>query len=690
MLGDFDDATFRYYDVESRFFTRDDSYRVITDGPSGALEEYEIAYTFGVYPLQQYLVALDGGRLQPLTIAWDARPVEDGGHRWFHLYPDEFIAHDDPLHWTGPELNWNYMCAECHSTNLEKNFDRGSRTFDTTWSEVNVGCEGCHGPASRHLALAEAGELERGNGLSVDLDDTGGAVWEMNAATGIAERSRVRLRAPRQADACGRCHSRRSQIAAAYDFGRSLLDTHLPALLDDGLYFADGQIRDEVYVWGSFLQSRMYEAGVSCTDCHDPHTAALKTGSEASGVCATCHLRSRFDTREHHHHADGDVDCVDCHMASRNYMQIDGRRDHSFRVPRPDLTASTGAPNACGQCHPAQGPEWADAVLRNWFGPARSPHFAAAIHAGRTRGARANALLVAAADDPTQPGIARGTALSLLAWPLDTAAARAIRAGLGSGDPLIRLGAARALRSAPADIRMQWASSLLDDPLLALRLEAVGVLLPLRSSMPGESFASFAEAENEYLAAQLVNAERPEAYTNLGGMFLARGDVPRAERSFRTALDIQPLATPARVNLADLYRQLSRDEDAQALLEEGLALDPDNGALRHALGLLLVRQQETEAALAELERAAELDPDNPRYAYVYGVGLNSIGETDAAIAVLERARQSFDGDFDIGWALVTTLRDAGRSDDARIAAESLRQQFPDNPDVAALLDTLTD
>ncbi len=688
VLGNFDDVTHRYFDTEFQFSTRDGRYWVSTANETGEQQTFEIVYTFGVFPLQQYLIDFSGGRLQPLSVAWDSRDAGVGGQRWFHLYPDEYIGPGDPLHWTGPEQNWNYMCAECHSTNLVKNFDRGTRTYDTAWSEINVGCEGCHGPASRHVALAGAGA--GGGGLAVDLDDAGSAVWQMNPDTGIAERSQLRMRPPRQPDACGRCHSRRSQLADGYEYGRALLDTHRPSLLEDGLYYADGQIRDEVYVWGSFLQSKMYQAGVSCTDCHDPHTASLKTGGEPSNICASCHLPDRFATAEHHHHAEGQVECVDCHMPSRDYMIVDGRRDHSFRTPRPDLTISTASPNACDNCHSAQGAEWSDAILRNWYGGDRPAHYAEAIHAGRNRAANANSALARVSFNTEFPGIARATALSLLAWPLDTASADAIREGLGSGDGLVRLGALRALQSAPPDVRLAWATPLLDDPVLSVRLEASSVLMPLRNRIAPDWAAAYADAENEYLSAQLANAERPEAYTNLGGLFLSRGDLDNAERSLQTALRIQPLAVSARVNLADLYRQQARDDDARVLLEEGIGMDPSNAPLRHSLGLLLVRQGDVDNALGELRRAAEFDPGNSRYTYVYAVALNSIGNSAESIAVLRGARETFAGDFDIAWALVTTLRDAGETGEAHAAAAALRRQFPDNPDVSSLLETITD
>jgi len=689
VVGNFDNVTVNHGGVESFFFTRDGGFRVRTDNADGELEEFEIRYAFGVTPLQQYLIEFSDGRLQTLPLAWDARDEAAGGQRWFHVYGEETIAHDDLLHWTGREQNWNYMCAECHSTDLQKNFDTETQSFATSWSEINIGCEGCHGPGSQHIALADVGALAGTMGLAVDLDDAGRAVWEMNPGTGIAERSELRMRPPQQPESCGRCHSRRAAITEEYQYGQVLLDTHMPSLLDENLYFADGQIEDEVYVWGSFMQSKMYQAGVSCSDCHDPHTANLKASGEVSTICSTCHLPEKFASADHHKHEPEQVSCVDCHMPSRDYMVIDGRRDHSFRVPRPDLTLSTGSPNACENCHEEKGAEWASATLNDWNGGVRPIHYAEAIAAGRGRNAGANALLVDVVNNTSFPGIARATAVSLIGAPLDSASVAAIRSGLNNADALLRLGSLRALRNAPGELLVQLVSPLLTDSVRAVRIETASLLSRVRSGLPQGSLAAFDAAENEYIASQAAIAERPEAHSNLASFYAARGDVRRAELSYQQALRMEPRAVAARVNLADLYRQLDRDEEAKELLQAGLELDADSAALAHTLGLLLIRVNQSEDALVELERAAILEPRNSRYQYVYAIGLNTFGRTDEAINVLQASRQEFASDFDIGWALITILRDAGRIDDARREALQLQMQYPENQDVRALLASFT-
>ncbi len=675
ILGDFD--------ASSIYSERDGKYWARIDNADGELQDLEGKYTFGVWPLQQYLVETSGGRLQTLPIAWDARPENEGGQRWFHVYGDEAITHSDLLHWTGREQNWNYMCAECHSTGLEKNFDASTDSFNTDWAEINVACEACHGPGSRHVADPKSG-------FDVDLNDAGDASWIMNAATGIALRSETRNGPSVQPEACGRCHARRGVIATEYEFGRPLTDTHRPSLLDEHLYYPDGQILDEVYVYGSFLQSKMYGAGVTCSDCHDPHTAELKTTGKLSGVCASCHLPSKFDSTEHHHHPQSAVECVDCHMPSTTYMVVDPRRDHSFRVPRPELTISTGSPNACTQCHDDQDDNWAVNAVERWYaessdGPA---HFSEAIHAGRLARVGANDALIEVINDQDISGIVRATALTLLAAPFADDVAAVIKRELSASDPLIRIGALIALEGVAPEFRGQWAASLLRDPIRAVRMQAVSTLSPARSTLRQSGQESFRVAELEYVDSQMAISERPEAHLNLGNLYLNGGNAAKAEQSFRLALQIEPRAVAARANLADLYRQTQRDADAEQLLRDGLELDGGSPALHHALGLVLVRGGQPDDALGELALAAELDSNNSRFAYVYAVALNSLGHGAQAIKVLENAQASFPANYDIAWALATMYRDIGQTDDARAAAEGILSQYPNDQNSRRLLESL--
>ncbi|MDX1345904.1 MAG: multiheme c-type cytochrome, partial [Sedimenticolaceae bacterium] len=403
VLGNFDNASMEHYGITSKFFRNGDRFMVRTEGPDGKLQDYEVTYTFGVYPLQQYLVPFPDGRLQALPLAWDSRSKEEGGQRWFHLYPNERIGPGDELHWTGPQQNWNYMCAECHSTDLKKNYDQASDTFDTTWSEINVSCEACHGPGSQHVAWARkeqgSDKYSETMGLVAEFNERKDAAWTMDPKTGNALRNKPRT-TDSEIEVCAQCHSRRSSISQDYVPGKPFMDHYVPSLLVDGLYHADGQIDDEVYVYGSFLQSKMYAAGVTCSDCHEPHSLALR--SPGNGVCAQCHLPAKYDSKSHHFHEPGSegASCAECHMPPKNYMVVDPRHDHSMRIPRPDLSVKLGTPNACNNCHADRDAGWAAQQVKTWYGDSLPGHqaYAETLNAARRDAPGAGEELAAVVD----------------------------------------------------------------------------------------------------------------------------------------------------------------------------------------------------------------------------------------------------------------------------------------------------
>ena len=689
VLGDFDNASLEYFGATTRFFVRDGGYYVETADGSGQDREFRIAYTFGVEPLQQYLVEFPGGRLQTLAFSWDTRPVAAGGQRWFHVYGDDYIAPDDELHWTRREQNWNYMCAECHSTNVDMGFDADSDSFATTYSEISVGCEACHGPGSKHIARAGAEYATGGSGLQVDLDDHARASWVMNPQTGIAALSETGTKIQQQPETCGRCHARRGIITAEYEYGEPLADTHMPALLDESLYFADGQILDEVYVYGSFLQSRMYRAGVTCSDCHNPHSNKLVTGVDPNAVCAQCHAVSRFSVIEHAGHEADQAGCVDCHMTSRTYMVVDNRRDHSFRVPRPDLTSAIGTPNACSGCHGDQDNDWATAAISGWRGSeaAPRPEFGTALDAGRH--GFANPELLQVINDGAYPGIARATALSLLAQPFGSQDIRTLGTQLGSPDPLLRIAALRQLRALPTQLRLRLpGAGLLADPVRGVRIEAAVSYAGMQDLLPVEDARAYGQAERDFRDAYGNIANRPEALLALATFEMAEGNVPAAIARYEQALHIEPRAATARANLADALRGLNQEARAEAVLRDGLALDDTNGSLHHALGLSLIRSGRRPDALEELRRAAQLEPDNARFAYVFAIALNSMDQRAGALEVLRDAHERFDADFEVAMALATILRDSGDSQGALNIAYALARRHPEQPDVLALLRSL--
>jgi predicted CXXCH cytochrome family protein len=693
VLGDFENAKFKHGDVESTFFKRDDKFMVRTDGPDGKLTDYPITYTFGVTPLQQYLIAFPGGRFQVLSIAWDSRTKAEGGQYWFHLYPKEKMGHTDQLHWTKRYQNWNMECAECHSTNLKKGYDAGTDSYKTTFNEINVACESCHGPASLHVKWARQAQSpysEDDKGLGVKLQSHWQEAWKFSANdTAIAHREKPANEA--LMNTCWTCHSRRLTMVEGSPSGLPLEDTHRPALLTQPTYHADGQQRDEDYTWGSFRQSKMFQKGVTCMDCHEPH--ALKLRAEGNALCTRCHNAENFDTEKHHFHKQDSLGakCMDCHAPEQNYMVNDGRHDHSFRLPRPDLSLSLGSPNACTQCHQQRKPGWAATTLDKWYGKTwrNRLHYGTVLHAGAMQGAKALPTLLELAQDSAGPAIVRATALTLITPLMGPEQLVFARQQLKDPDPSVRIAALGLLESVDPINRALSVSPLLTDPVRGVRIEAARILADVPDSqIAATRLSARNSALAEYLDYLKLNADWPAENINLGNLYLRQGKIDEAIAVYQRAITLDPLFVGAYANLADAYRQQSRDDEGEKQLRKGLSLIPDAADLHHALGLLLVRKGDKTTALQEFAKASKLALADARYAYVYGIALNSMGKQHEALAVLKAADTRQPHNLQILSALISMQREAGDNKAALVYARKDAVALPNNKEIQKLITEL--
>jgi predicted CXXCH cytochrome family protein len=662
VLGDFDDAVFEYDGVTSRFYKKDEGYFAFTEGPGGEMTEFEVLYTFGVEPLQQYLVPFPGGRLQALPLAWDTEQ-----QRWFDLYPETDISADDWLHWTRNGQNWNGMCAECHSTDLRKNYDPETKTFDTTWSEIDVSCEACHGPASRHMAWAEIDPMGR-----PDVENYGLVV-----DTSVMDNRQ-------QVEMCAPCHSRRSEIGD-YDHGPvELLENLLPSLLREGVYHADGQILEEDYVWGSFVQSKMYRNGVRCSDCHDAHSLALhKEGNE---LCLQCHRADAYDAYEHHFHkkvyegqpSDGAL-CVKCHMPEQPFMVIDYRADHSLRVPRPDLSLEIGVPNSCSQsgCHDDQTVEWSADAYTTWYGQARRPHFGSVLAAAQAGDPSAQEGLISLVESPLYPAVVRATALDALQAYPDERTNQAMQRALGDDEALVRHTAVESVAAATPEGLVELLAPLLFDSVRAVRIRTAARL----GSVGREYFKAYQrEALDkelaEYIGAMRASLDFAATGMNLGNLYNAQGEAATAEHYYRTALEVDDLFYPAKMNLAVLLSQQGENNEAEQLLREVLEAYPEQYDAAYSLALLLIGVNRVDEGMLYLARSAEGMPQRSRVQYNYGLLLAQLSRDDEAEVALRSALDLEPDSYDYLYALIDFHYKRGHLDKALVLADRMIQAHP--------------
>ncbi|RMF43651.1 MAG: hypothetical protein D6753_04590 [Planctomycetota bacterium] len=704
--ANFDNVEIEHHGIVSRAYRDGDRYMIRTEGPDGQMHDYEVKYTFGWEPLQQYMVEFpapgrqqDGTlpRIQVLRLSWDT-----GRKEWFYLAPpdvSEKLDPDDDLHWTGIAQRWNTMCAECHSTDYQKNFvpafEKASKSgesnsadssqwypgeYHSTFVEINVACEACHGPASLHVELAR--KWFPG--------------WNRQRGYGLAN---LKLSAEHQIQACAPCHSRRNVVHPGFRAGHAFYDHYTNELLHEPIYYPDGQILDEDYVHGSFIQSKMYHKNIRCTDCHDPHTARLK--HDGNAVCTSCHQHpaAKYDSIGHHFHQPGSEGamCVNCHMPATTYMAVDARRDHSLRIPRPDLSTPLEAPNACTGCHlnpdniaAEKGPRlklyqdwmaaaregddevrreieranaWCDAACDRWYGEnrRRDPHFGVALHAGQERSDNAVELLseLLSRRGFEGPAIARATALDLLSQ-IDPETA-GYEGGRSANDdhPLVRTAAARALASGDNPTRgISYLQNLLTDPVRSVRVEAARNILELPQELVSpDKVGDLRRALEELQEGLKYNNDRAGAHMALALIAERQGRIQQAIRHYENAIAVEPRVAGPRTNLAALLeanlqrqppsnpatasalqeriKELRKEE--LSLLERDVALLPTAAAIRYRYGLALYLDGQPEKAIEHLVAAAELEPEAAAYAQAAAMLFEHLGKWDQALRWGEEA-----------------------------------------------------
>jgi tetratricopeptide (TPR) repeat protein len=680
VLGNFENYEFRHNGQTHHMFSKEGKFFVNTNGPDGKFGDFQVAYTFGYTPLQQYLIPFEGGRLQCLPIAWDTERK-----RWFHLgdtvYSGQQIKPDNWLYWTNQAQNWNGMCADCHSTNLRKNYDPSTNIFRTTWSEIDVSCEACHGPASDHIEWAKLPEGSRPSDVN----------------TGLIVRTR-NLDNKELLNVCARCHSRRS-IMGDYDNNNDdLLNYMIPQLITTPIYHADGQILEEDYEYASFTQSKMFEKGIKCSDCHDSHS--VKTLKHDNQLCLKCHRPDIYDSPSHHFHKMAvpgvlpalvnrgepqykqgtGSQCVNCHMVGRYYMGVDYRRDHSFRNPRPDLTITIGTPNACNDCHKDKTIAWSQSFIEKWYGARKRPHYGETFAAANRRDPKAVPDLILYAGNELFPLMVRATAVSLLANYDDSLSRKSVEKALTDPFSLVRHSAINGFD--PEDIKSfeKLMKPLLNDPVKGIRIEAAIRL----STVPEEQLSDPVKKARraallEYTDVNLYVSDFPGGRYNLGIMYANAGELEKAAESYRAALKTDNLFYIAKVNLATVYNEQGKNDEAESLLREVLNENPELHQVYYSLALLLAEKGNIPESRKYFLKAAELLPEQPRIIYNLALLENSHGNKLLAEEYLLKALNSEPDNFDFLYALCTFYLENKQNTKAAVYASQLVAKFPGNP-----------
>ena len=728
VLGNFNDTLVIFHDIQTRFFVEDGQYKLTTTNKQNKVQTFDVPYTFGFYPLQQYLVDVGEGKLQAFNITWDSRSKEEGGQRWFHLQPIEKITPEHPFFWQRHFQNWNSRCADCHTTDLKRNFEPKSNTFATQFSEVNVACESCHGPAGQHIKLAKKGALSaQDSGFRQTLPTLKNFSFSPNNpiahADGKPNNSEINV--------CARCHSLRTPLTqpfantkqtyqdthdkTAANSNKNYQDTHdktaansknnyqdthdktaanskknyqdthgksnhnphakqpQQRFVDDNrlewirapFYHANGSINEEVFVAGSFMQSKMQHAGVTCSNCHNAHTGKVKI--QGNGLCLQCHQAETFNSPEHHHHTpqtEGAM-CVNCHMPEKTYMGVDDRRDHSFLIPDLSFNGDSSEPQACLACHDKEDEHWRQKSQKVWGSNTNSNVWQATRQQVQDGAPEGLEQAIAFIQNPANSRLRQASLLADLSQYRSQQGVDIALENLESDSALLRRAAVESLEILSPQARWQVLSQKLNEPSKSVRFEMARLLTDSLGQLSRSDKAKLLPLLNEYRAMLEINADSPITQLAIGNLNTQLGDLAGAEQAYLTAYKIEPSYIPVLIQISEFYRQQGQDEKGAGYLSKALKVEPNNAQANHALGLFKIRQKQYGQALSNLKIAAHSDEAMPSFAYIYAVALEQQDRIKLAISELEKAHQRWPRDGDVMSALISYLRKTGQNDKAQ-------------------------
>lgn len=654
ILAPFKGEVFKSQGVTSTFFQKEGKFYANTEGRDGKNHDYEIIYTFGLTPLQQYIVLFPDGHYQCLRTAYDTEK-----EKWFDLYPDFKVVHSEWLHWSRGGLNWNTMCSDCHSTNVKKNYNEKDHSYDTNYAIINVSCEACHGPGKDHVSNA----VIKGNNYKND------GTMQM---TNLGSKELV--------DACARCHARRENISLFHTPQGTFLDHYFPQLIRENLYHADGQILDEDYVYGSFVQSKMYHEGVSCKDCHNVHSTQRKFNDNR--LCLQCHEGPKYDTETHHKHPMGTESalCINCHMPGKHYMGNDFRRDHSFRIPRPDLSLKYNNPNVCSGCHKDKDDQWAYDNFVKLYGEPKKDHFSDKLAPGITRAVGGKDSLIALVKDTTYPDIARASAVSNLNNYVSEININEVLNFLKDKSPLVKGATADLLFELKAGTdNYKVLLPLLKDKKRAVRVKAFFALSAVPSSKIPEEYKPFYDKVRIEFAQNLkVGGEFSGGKMKRAQYYMGVGKISSAIKTLEEALVLDPINNIVRTTLANLYYQNKQYTDAENAYKTILKQEPGFGLTNFDYGLLLNEIGKPKEAILQLKKALEFMPENDRIVYNLALLYFQNKQTINAVSVLKVQLKRNPTNTDLMYLLAYIYNQNKQVGLAKKQVEKLLQLDPNN------------
>lgn len=590
-------------------------YQLSGPSPEFSIEEVGsglpgvVEAVIGETPIRQYLITFPDGRYQIQGLTWDPH-----NKQWFNVFGDEDRNQGDWGHWSQQGMNWNSNCAWCHMTDFEKNYDLRTNSYASEWKIEGISCIQCHSGMKEHVAAARSGNYEP-------------TLTEPNIELAM--------------DNCASCHARREELTANGFKAGEKFDEHFRLVLPDlpNAYFVDGKANEEDYVFASLKMSRMGHKGVSCLDCHNPHSHETILPVEDNSLCMRCHATGLNEatiidpvTHSQHPLNSAGNQCVSCHMPERLYMQRDARRDHGFTIPDPQLTIDYDVPNACQACHGDKTVEWARDAVESWF-----------PHSERRQELRERARILDAyyRGDSESWKEAHGllqseenvywrSAYLRILGAMAPGTPESLEAALNSmksKSPVERESALRILSN--RGDRLPDLQRALYDSSRLVRNQAADTLSMMYN--PNQS------AFQEWLEYAEANADRPAGALRRAELAVQQGDVALAKQLAEKAASFDRNNAHLLYDIAIMFARVGDLDGAMSKISDAKLIDSSLGILWFGEGLLYAEKGDTRRSIESMEAAVEKDASQDRWWYNLGVAYLQTGESDKAKKALEKA-----------------------------------------------------
>lgn len=639
------------------------------EGPDGR-KKYAIEHTLGGKNVFYFLTPLERGRLQVLPLAYDVNRKE-----WFDTAGSALRhfanAPDTPLHWKDPAYTFNTSCFNCHVSQLTKNFDPKSDSYQTKWGEPGINCETCHGPSAEHVRLAR--NLKPGEPMKDPKLIVTGALTP-------AQRNAM----------CGACHAKLAPLTSNFTPGDRFFDHFAMTTLEDRDFHPDGRDLGENFTMTTWGLSRCAQAGkLDCVHCHTSSGRYKFRTGDPNAACLPCHAERVKTVAQHSHHAADSKgsQCIACHMPMTEFARM-RRSDHSMRPPTPATTIAHKSPNACNLCHGEETPSWADKYVREWH----KDDYQAPIlrRAGMVDAARKGdwsklGEIVKYLSSPDREEIWAASLLRLLRGCPEETKWPAVLACLTDKSPLVRSAAVETMGDQP---RPPFVPALLGatrDDFRLVRVQAAAALASLpRESLSAADRTAVEAATSEYLASLRCRPDDYASRYNLGNFYLGRGEVKTAIEEFDASLHLQPQNVAPFANRALAYAALGQNDKAEQSLRGALALEPGNPAVNLNLGMLLAELGRTADAEQAFRTAFKSDPRSAAAAFNLGVMLSKERPAES-LEWCRKAATLQPGDARYGYTLGYFLLMQQKVDDAVTELERVIRLRPSSGEAYALL-----